>query len=73
VTESILKILSSALGIWQSKEATRYQRKLLEFQEEYSQALRATPLDNGVIDEARDKIKRLSNLVAIEMSAGVKK
>ena len=70
MTSSILKLLGSVLSIWESKEIRKYTDKYLELKDDYEKALRADPIDNGVLDDLEDSIRTLSDIIATDIGRG---
>ena len=70
MTHTILKLVSTALSIWESKERTKYIDKLIELEDQYKEALTSDFIDHGEIDYLEDQIERFANIVATDIRAG---
>jgi len=65
--KSIGKILGAALSIWDSKQATKYQKLQLKLEKAYDEENDKDSPDHNILDRYERDILRLSNLVATEI------
>ena len=65
--ETALNLVNSALGIWQSREKTKYSDKLIELDKEMREALSERPLDQARLDNLYQETESYIKAVAREM------
>ncbi len=65
--KAILGITAAALGIWQSKEAKKYSKKLYDLEKAYDEESDKPNPDFNVLDRIERDILRHSQLIALEI------
>ena len=64
---SILKLLNSALTIWEHKEVNKYRDRLMELKRDYYEESKKEPRDNARLDNIEFELLILSDSVSAEI------
>lgn len=59
MTELVFKVLGSALGVWESKEKTKYQDRFIYLEKAYYEESNKDRPDDAVLDRLRFDIRLL--------------
>jgi hypothetical protein len=61
VFDSLAKALASGLSLWESKEARKYQDKLIKIRREYREEVNREKSDDAVLDNFRFELRLISD------------
>lgn len=70
MTDTIFRLVSTTLSLWESKEKRKYLDRLIALQDEYREAQLSTDRDNGYIDYLEDQIAKFGDIVAADAKGG---